>query len=290
MPATAPPSRPLPDVPALSPPWPTAREARVRLMGIVNVTPDSFSDGGRFVAVDAALAQARQLVLEGADILDIGGESTRPGAQEVDDAEEMARVLPVIEALHREAPAQVISIDTSKATVARAACAAGASIINDVWGFSRDAGMAGVAAAFGAGAVLMHNRAEKDEDLDIVADMARFFEAALNRAIKAGVDEARIALDPGIGFGKTLTQNLAAIRAIPALKARFGRAVLLGVSRKSFLGLITGRAVGERLPATLAADCFGVLAGADILRVHDVAAHRDAALVLDALGAQLEGE
>lgn len=270
----------------LSSPWPAAREARARLMGIVNVTPDSFSDGGRFVAVEAALAQARALEIEGAEILDIGGESTRPGAQAVEATEEQARVLPVIAALHREAPARVISIDTSKADVARAACAAGASIINDVWGFSRDADMAAVAAEFGTGAVLMHNRAEKDESLDIVADMDRFFDQALERASRAGVNEARIALDPGIGFGKTPAQNLAAIRAIPRLKARFGRAVLLGVSRKSFLGLITGRAVGERLPATLAADCFGLLAGADILRVHDVAAHRDAALVIDALVAQ----
>jgi dihydropteroate synthase len=252
-------------------------------MGIVNVTPDSFSDGGRFDALDAALAHARQLALEGAEILDIGGESTRPGAAEVGAEEEKARVLPVIAALAQENPARVISIDTYKADVARAACAAGASIINDVWGLQRDPGMADVAAEFGAGVVIMHNRTDKDETLDIAADMVAFFERSLTRAEKAGVVRSRIALDPGIGFGKSFAQNLAAIRAIPHLKAQFGCAVLLGVSRKSFLGLITGREVRERLPATLAADSFGLLAGADILRVHDVAAHRDAALVLAAL-------
>lgn len=269
--------------PTLAAPWPEAREPRVRLMGIVNVTPDSFSDGGKFDALEAALAHARQLEAEGADILDIGGESTRPGAAEVGADAEMARVLPVIAALAQENPSRVISIDTYKADVARAACKAGASIINDVWGLQRDPRIADVAAEFGAGVVIMHNRTEKDETLDIVADMATFFTRSLARAEEAGVARNKIALDPGIGFGKTLEQNLAAIRAIPHLKSMFGCAILLGVSRKSFLGLITGRSVGERLPATLAADSFGLLTGADVLRVHDVAAHRDAALVLAAL-------
>ena len=284
---------PLSASPPLAAPWPEARERRVRLMGIVNVTPDSFSDGGKFDALEAALAHARQLEAEGADILDIGGESTRPGAAEVSAADEMARVLPVIAALaqktpsqenpSQENPARVISIDTYKAAVARAACKAGASLINDVWGLQRDPAIADVAAEFGAGVVIMHNRTEKDETLDITEDLAAFFTRSLALAEKAGVARARIALDPGIGFGKTPEQNLAAIRAIPHLKAMFGCAILLGVSRKSFLGLITGRSVGERLPATLAADSFGLLAGADVLRVHDVAAHRDAALVLAAL-------
>jgi dihydropteroate synthase len=254
-------------------------------MGIVNVTPDSFSDGGQFGAVDAAVAHAQALVLEGADILDIGGESTRPGATAVNAEEEKARVLPVIAALMRLDAAHVLSIDTYKADVAHAACKAGARIINDVWGLQRDLAMADVAATFDAGVVIMHNRAAKDDALDIVADMEAFFERSLTLADKAGVARGKIALDPGIGFGKSLAQNLAAIRAIPHLRARFGCAVLLGVSRKSFLGVLTGRTVDERLAATLAANAFGVQAGADILRVHDVAAHRDAAMVLAALAA-----
>lgn len=252
-------------------------------MGIVNVTPDSFSDGGRFDALDTALTHARLLAAEGADILDIGGESTRPGAAEVNAEEEMRRVLPVIEALHAENPALVLSIDTYKAQVAQQACAAGARIINDVWGLQRDPAMPRVAAETGAGVVIMHNRAQKDEELDILDDMKAFFARSLTLADQAGVARGRLALDPGIGFGKTLDQNLAAIRALPVLRAEFGCAVLLGVSRKSFLGLLTGRAVGERLSGTLAAGAFGLLSGADVLRVHDVAAHRDAALVLAAL-------
>lgn len=267
----------------LAAPWPLASEARALLMGIVNVTPDSFSDGGRFDALDTALTHARLLAAEGADILDIGGESTRPGAAEVNAEEEMRRVLPVIEALHAENPALVLSIDTYKAQVAQQACAAGARIINDVWGLQRDPAMPRVAAETGAGVVIMHNRAQKDEELDILDDMKAFFARSLTLADQAGVARGRLALDPGIGFGKTLDQNLAAIRALPVLRAEFGCAVLLGVSRKSFLGLLTGRAVGERLSGTLAAGAFGLLSGADVLRVHDVAAHRDAALVLAAL-------
>lgn len=266
--------------PPLTAPWPTSAEPRAVLMGILNVTPDSFSDGGRFDALGTALAQGRRMAAEGAEILDIGGESTRPGASEVSAEEEAARVLPVIEALARETPAQVLSIDTYKASVAKAACAAGARIINDVWGLQRDPAMAAVAAETGAGVCVMHNRREKDEALDIVADMEAFFARSLALAEAAGIKRNRIVLDPGVGFGKTLAQNLAAIRAIPQIKKTFGCAVLLGVSRKSFLGLITGREVGERLSSTLAAGSYGLLAGADVLRVHDVAAHRDAALVL----------
>ncbi len=268
---------------ALAAPWPEPREPRALLMGIINVTPDSFSDGGNFNGVAEALAQARKLEAEGADLLDIGGESTRPGATLVSAAEEAARVLPVIAALRRERPDSILSIDSYKAEVAHAACAAGARIINDVWGLQRDPAMAGVAAATGAGLVIMHNRDEIDAALDIEADMAAFFARSLALAEAAGVARGRIALDPGIGFGKSFAQNLAAIAAIPRLKARFGGAVLLGVSRKSFLGHITGRAVADRLSATLAAGSAGVIAGADVLRVHDVGAHRDAALVLAAL-------
>ena len=273
---------------ALAPPWPKAPEPRALIMGIVNVTPDSFSDGGQFEDHAGAIHHARMLESEGADILDIGGESTRPGAAEVTQAEEARRVLPVIEALMAEKPARTISIDTYKAATARAALKRGARIVNDVWALRRDAGMAGAVAEAGAGLVLMHNREAIDPNLDITVDMERYFEHSLNLAARAGIAFGRIALDPGIGFGKTLEQNIAAIRALPRLKA-FGCSTLLGISRKSFLGLITGKPVDERLAASLAADCFGLLVGADVIRVHDVAAHRDAARVIAALAAPAGG-
>ncbi|MCZ8182232.1 MAG: dihydropteroate synthase [Beijerinckiaceae bacterium] len=252
-------------------------------MGIVNVTPDSFSDGGQFGTHAEAIAQACRLAAEGADILDIGGESTRPGAAAVGLEEEVARVVPVIRALAADASLPVISIDSYKAGTTREALAAGARIANDVWGLQREPALADVAQAAGAGLCLMHNRDMKDPAIDIVEDMKSFFARSLAIASRAGIPEDRIVLDPGIGFGKTLEQNLAAIRGIPAIKAEFGHAVLLGVSRKSFLGLLTDRPVTERLPGTLAAGFYGLLAGADILRVHDVAPHRDALRVLAAL-------
>jgi dihydropteroate synthase len=268
--------------PTLLSPWPQRPTSGVLLMGIVNVTPDSFSDGGQFDQVQAAVAQAHRLAGEGADIIDIGGESTRPFAEPVHPEEEIARVLPVLEALRAQGFTTPISIDTYRGQTAKAALNAGAQIVNDVWGLQRDGAMADIVAEAGAGLVVMHNREEKDEAVDICADMLRFFEHSLGLADKAGIDRARIALDPGIGFGKSFEQNLAAIRAIPQLKA-LGFPVLLGVSRKSFLGLITGRPVGDRLSATIAADVMGVMLGADILRVHDVAPHHDAIRVTAAL-------
>lgn len=267
----------------LAAPWPALPEAGPLIMGIVNVTPDSFSDGGQFGTHDAAIAQARRLAAEGADILDIGGESTRPGAAAVGLEEEISRVVPVIRALAAEPGLPVISIDSYKAGTTREALAAGARIANDVWGLQREPALAEVAQAAGAGLCLMHNRDVKDPALDIVEDMKGFFARSLAIAARAGIPADRIVLDPGIGFGKTLEQNLAAIRGIPAIKAEFGHAVLLGVSRKSFLSLLTDRPVTERLPGTLAAGLYGLLAGADILRVHDVAPHRDAVSVLAAL-------
>lgn len=282
------PSPPFPTLPtALASPWPKAPEPRALIMGIVNVTPDSFSDGGQFEDHSVAIRHGQALEREGADILDIGGESTRPGAAEVTAAEEARRVLPVIEALMAENPARMISIDTYKATTARAALERGARIVNDVWAL-RDSAMAGIVAEAGAGLVVMHNRHGIDPEIDIAADMERYFEHSLNIAARAGIPFNRIALDPGVGFGKTLEQNIAAIRALPRLKA-FGCATLLGVSRKSFLGLITGKPVGERFAASIAADCFGLLVGADIIRVHDVAAHRDAACVIAALATPANG-
>jgi dihydropteroate synthase len=267
----------------LAAPWPALPDAGPLIMGIVNVTPDSFSDGGQFGTHAEAIAQARRLAAEGADILDIGGESTRPGAAAVGLEEEISRVVPVIRALAAEPGLPVISIDSYKAGTTREALAAGARIANDVWGLQREPALADVAQAAGAGLCLMHNRDEKDPALDIVEDMKGFFARSLAIATRAGIPADRIVLDPGIGFGKTLEQNLAAIRGIPAIKAEFGHAVLLGVSRKSFLGLLTDRPVTERLPGTLAAGLYGLLAGADILRVHDVAPHRDAVRVLAAL-------
>jgi dihydropteroate synthase len=251
-------------------------------MGIVNVTPDSFSDGGFFSQAEAAIRHAETMIEEGADIIDIGGESTRPGASFIAAPEEMARVLPVISALHEKGLTTPISIDTYKSETASAALRAGANIVNDVWGLQRDPLMADIVAATGAGLVIMHNRETRDENLDIVADMERFFARSLEIASKAGIPSDRIALDPGIGFGKTLEQNLAAIQAIPRLKA-MGHAVLLGVSRKSYLGLLTNRPVNERLAGTIASAMIGLDLGADILRVHDIAPHIDALAVRQAL-------
>jgi dihydropteroate synthase len=267
---------------SLAAPWPRRVDNRALLMGIVNVTPDSFSDGGFFSQAEAAIRHAEEMIEEGADVVDIGGESTRPGASFVSAGEEMARVLPVISALRDRKIRVPISIDTYKSETAAAALRAGASIVNDVWGLQRDPLMADVIAAAGAGLVIMHNRETRDESLDIVADIERFFAHSLELATKAGIPANRIALDPGIGFGKTLEQNLAAIRAIPRLKA-MGHAVLLGVSRKSYLGLLTNRAVTERLAGTIASAMIGLNLGADILRVHDVAPHLDTLAIRQAL-------
>jgi dihydropteroate synthase len=244
------------------------------IMGILNVTPDSFSDGGRFDDVSRALDHAREMAADGCDLLDLGGESTRPGATPVSAEEEAARVLPVLRALVAALDVPV-SVDTSKASVARAALEAGAAIINDIWGLQGDPDMAAVVAAGNAWVVVMHNRHDIDPACDIVADMRRFFDRTLEIADRAGVARDRIILDPGIGFGKTPTQNLHCIAHLDDLSG-YGLPILLGVSRKSFIGHVLGRDVGARLCGTLAAGLAGVARGASILRVHDVAAHVDA--------------
>jgi dihydropteroate synthase len=254
---------------------------RTLVMGILNVTPDSFSDGGRSLAVEDALATARRLTSEGADILDIGGESTRPGHVPVAADEEWVRVAPVLEALQAETGVP-ISIDTSKAEVARRAIAAGAVIVNDVWGFTRDVEMAQVVADSEAAAVLMHNRAEVDSSLDIIDELLAFFDAALERAIRAGVRKDRIVLDPGNGFGKTFPQNLAAIARLPELRV-LGYPLLLGTSRKSLIGKVIESLPAERVPGTIASNVIGIMAGVEIIRVHDVAAHVQAARVAEAI-------
>jgi dihydropteroate synthase len=256
------------------------------VMGIVNVTPDSFSDGGRFLEVDAAVAHAERLIAEGADVLDIGGESTRPGAEPVSVDEELHRVVPVVERL-RSGPVP-ISVDTMKPEVARAALVAGARIVNDVAGF-RDWEMIHVAAEQQAGLVVMHMRgtpqtmqAEPRYD-DVVREVGEFFEDRLRVLEESGIPPQAVCLDPGIGFGKTLDHNLELLANLGAF-ARFGRPVCLGVSRKGFIGKLCGREKHERLAGSLAVACFTAARGqAQVLRVHDVAETRDATVLLDAI-------
>ncbi|MCJ2128754.1 dihydropteroate synthase [Methylobacterium sp. E-045] len=256
---------------------------RVLVMGILNVTPDSFSDGGRFEDVEAARSQADALVAEGAALVDIGGESTRPGHTPVSAEEEQARILPVIRDL---APrlAVPISVDTYKASTAAAALAAGARIVNDVWGLQREPDIARVAAAHGAPVMVMHNRETIDPAIDIVADMLRFFERSLEIARRAGIPDADIVLDPGIGFGKSWAQHLEALRRLPELKA-LGFPILVGVSRKSMLGRLHDAETKpvDRLTGSLSSHVLAATLGADIVRVHDVAPHVDALRVVDAV-------
>lgn len=252
-----------------------ALDAQPLVMGIVNVTPDSFSDGGLHLGIEAAVSHGERLVAEGAGIVDVGGESTRPGHATVDTETEKARVLPVIAGLKAriEAP---ISIDSYKAEVAEAALAAGASIVNDVWGAQRDPRIAAVAARAGAPIILMHNREKIDAALDIFDEVLRFLERSIAIATQAGVPRGQIVVDPGIGFGKTISQNLDLIHHLDRL-GELGCPILLGASRKSTLGHITGRAIpAERLAASIAAHLYGASRGAAIIRAHDVAPHIDA--------------
>ena len=253
---------------------------RPLVMGIVNVTPDSFSDGGRFFDPETAVEHALRLVAEGADILDIGGESTRPGADAVPIDEELRRVLPVIERLVKLTD-RPISLDTSKAEVACAGLAAGATILNDVAGL-RDPAMVEVAARSGAGVVVMHMRGDpRTMQLnptygDVVGEVSDYFTERIQTLTDAGIARSAIVLDPGIGFGKTLEHTRLQLRELQKLQA-FGLPVCLGVSRKGFLGQVTGKPRPERLAGSLAVACFALAQGAaQILRVHDVAAHADA--------------
>lgn len=257
---------------------------RVLVMGILNVTPDSFSDGGKFDRVETALAQAGRMREDGADLIDIGGESTRPGALEIDGEEEWQRVEGAVRAL-ASADGLPVSIDTYKAGVARRAAAAGAVIVNDVWGLTRDAGMAEAVAETGSLAVITYNRGTADPETDIRSDMAAFAAESFARADRAGIPRAHILFDPGVGFGKTYEQNLAALAHLGVL-VETGCPVLVGVSRKSFIGRLTGRPVGERLAGTLAAGLDSVQRGARVLRVHDVAEHRDAVDMMTAIREQ----
>jgi dihydropteroate synthase len=243
---------------------------RTLVMGVVNVTPDSFSDGGRFLDPQAAIAQARRLAAEGADILDIGAESTRPygGAVRVSDDEERARLLPVLpEVIGLGRP---VSIDTMKAAIAASAIDLGAAMVNDVWGLQRDPDMARVVAERGVPVILMHNREAADASIDIVADVTAFFERSLDIAARAGIPRERIVLDPGIGFGKTPEQSITCIGRLSAFRS-FGLPLLVGASRKRFIHTITPSEPMERLGGSLAAHLVAVENGAAIVRVHDVA-------------------
>ena len=247
-------------------------------MGVVNVTPDSFSDGGLYFSVDGAVAHAEQLAGEGAGVLDVGGESTRPGAEPVPLAAELERVIPVVERLR----SQTVSIDTRKSAVAEAAVQAGARIVNDVSAFRHDPLMAGVVASSGAGCVLMHMLGDDPRTMqadprydDLVSDVKAFLEERLSFAVGEGVPEEKVWLDPGIGFGKTGAHNLELLRRLDEIVA-IGRPVVVGTSRKSFLGRLTGRPERERDAGTIATNVLALERGASVFRVHEVRGTVDA--------------
>jgi dihydropteroate synthase len=251
------------------------------VMGIVNVTPDSFSDGGLYLDAPAAIAHGLELEQDGAAILDVGGESTRPGAMPVSEPDELARVVPVIEGLLEAGTRAQISIDTSKAAVAAAAIEAGANLVNDVTALRADPAMAGVVAAHGVDCCLMHMLGEprtmqRDPHYDeVVSDVKAFLEERMAFAVAHGIAEERILLDPGIGFGKTIEHNLELLRRLDELVA-LGRPIVIGTSRKSFLGRITGRPLDDRIAATIATNVLAYERGARVFRVHDVGPIHDA--------------
>lgn len=270
--------------------WGFDLRKRPLIMGVLNVTPDSFSDGGQFFSVSEALARADQMRAEGADIIDVGGESTRPGAEPVLEDEELRRVIPVVGDLARRGFR--VSIDTMKPAVASAALAAGAQIVNDVSGF-RNPEMSAIAARHQAATCLMHMQGKprtmqaEAEYADVVSEVRDYLRQQAEEAIAAGVPQEEIVLDPGIGFGKTLGHNIDLLKAIPQMKA-LGFPVLIGVSRKSFIGRLLGssadpRPVEERLHGTLAVQVLAQAWGADVLRVHDVRAATDARAMVHAL-------
>jgi dihydropteroate synthase len=262
--------------------------ARTHIMGILNVTPDSFSDGGRYSALDQALSRAREMAAAGADIIDIGGESTRPGADPVPEDEELRRTVPLIERLAAEL-AVPISIDTYKSSVARKALAAGASIVNDISGLRFSPDMANVAAGYGAAVVIMHikgtprNMQQNPVYADVVDEVREYLEEGIELAVKAGVDRERTMIDPGIGFGKNLGHNLALLNRLDEFRC-IGRPVVLGTSRKKFIGTVLGIPVpDERGFGTAATVALGIERGAAIVRVHDVASMAQAARMTDAI-------
>jgi len=261
---------------------------RTLVMGIVNVTPDSFSDGAMFASVDDAVAHGARLVDEGADLVDVGGESTRPGSDPIEADEELLRVVPVIEGLVKARPGTALSVDTRKPEVASAALDAGASVVNDIAG-GRNVALLETVSRTGAGVVLMHMLGEPKTMQDdprydaVVAEVHEFLRERIEAAVFAGVPEERVCIDPGIGFGKTVDHNLALLRAVPALRM-LGAAVMVGASRKGFIGTLTGvDDPAARLEGSLAVAVLAAAHGADLVRVHDVAATVRALKVADAV-------
>ena len=253
------------------------------IMGVLNITPDSFSDGGAFLDPAEAIAHAHAMVHDGAAIIDIGGESTRPGAAQVAAADELARVIPVVRGLADEVDA-ALSIDTCKAPIAYAAASAGAVVINDVSGLKRDPDLARAASDTDSLVVITYNRGAVDANINLVDDMRAFCNRAIEFAKDAGVREEHILLDAGIGFAKTFEQNFLALARLDVL-LDYGYPVLVGASRKSFIGRLTNAPVGDRLGGTIAAHLVAARAGVSVLRVHDVAAHHQALAVIEAIGA-----
>lgn len=250
------------------------------IMGILNMTPDSFSDGGKYNNIEDGIKRALKMIEEGADIIDIGGESTRPGYMPVDEEDEINRVLPVIEKLSKMSDI-VISVDTMKAGVAARALEAGAHIVNDVWGLQRDPDMAKVAAEYDAGIVMMHN-SNVLEYQDVVEDIIEFLEKSIEIGEKAGIKRSKMVIDPGIGFGKTLYHNLEIMNRLDEFKC-LGLPILLGTSRKSMIGKVLNLDVGDRIEGTAATITLGIAKGVDIVRVHDVMAMSRVAKMTDAM-------
>lgn len=254
---------------------------RTLIMGILNVTPDSFSDGGQFSSVTTALNHAIRMVKEGADVIDVGGESTRPGSTLVEAKEEIKRVIPVITELKRFIN-KPISIDTYKASVARAALEVGANIVNDVWGLQREPAIADVIAEFDVPVVIMHNKLEAVYEGDLIEEMKKFFECSLKIAEDAGIDSKKIFLDPGIGFGKTHENNLEVMARLDEF-LEMGYPLLLGVSRKSIVGKTLDVPSHDRLEGTVALNVLGIQSGSEIIRVHDIKENLKAAMMTDAV-------
>ena len=257
-----------------------ALKERTYVMGILNVTPDSFSDGGKFNEVDAALKRVKEMIEEGADIIDVGGEPTRPNFEVVKEEEEIKRVVPIIRAIKENFDIPV-SIDTYKSKTAEAAIEAGADVINDIWGFKKDKDMAKVAAKYNVLCILMHNR-EKKEYNDLMKDVVFDLVESINIALNAGVSRENIILDPGIGFAKTLNENLIVMNNLEKIKD-LGYPVLLATSRKSMIGLTLDEPVDQRVEGTIATTVLGITKGCEFVRVHDIRENKRACVMTDAM-------
>jgi len=254
---------------------------RTYIMGILNVTPDSFSDGGNFNNIDTAVNHAKEMINDGADIIDLGGESTRPGHTYVDSQEEKRRILPVIKKLKEEIQVP-ISVDTYKADVAEASLELGVEMINDIWGLTKDKNMANVIAKYDAYVCIMHNQDTTEYNKDIMEAIKEFLQNSIDLALKSGIKKEKIVLDPGIGFGKTYEQNLEVLKRLDEIKT-LGYPVLLGTSRKSVIGNVLNVEPKERLEGTIATTVLGIRDGVDIVRVHDVKENLKAAKMADAI-------